>query len=63
MWEASADYADGTHVKKYFPYEEDDNYTREDDRIHELEEWLLNYHEDCTWYSVVYVDLDLIDED
>lgn len=59
MWEASAEYADGLRVTKYFPYMEDDNYQREEDRIHEIEEWLINLNEDCTWYSVTYVDQEL----
>lgn len=63
MWEASATYGDGTYVKKYFPYKENGNYYLENEMQYELEEWLIDYHENCTWYSVVYVDPDLVDED
>lgn len=56
MWEASAEYADGTSVTKLFPYNEDGNYHLEEERKYELECWLLDYHEGCTWYSVVYTE-------
>lgn len=54
-WEASARYADGTEVCKNFPYMEEDSYASESQRQYELEEWLLNYHPDCIWFSVTYV--------
>jgi hypothetical protein len=56
MWEARATYEDGTEVCKYFPYNENGNYTAECERQYELEEWLLGYHDGCTWYSVTYVE-------
>ena len=55
MWEACAEYADGTSVRKTFPYLENGNYHLENERQQELEEWLIGYHEDCTWYSVNYI--------
>lgn len=55
IWEACAEYADGTSVKKTFPYAENGNYFLENERQQELEEWLIGYHEDCTWYSVVCI--------
>ena len=56
MWEAKAEYADGTTVVRYFPYQENGNYYVELATQYELECWLLNYHPDCTWYSVDYVE-------
>lgn len=56
MWEACAEYADGTFVRKTFPYAEGGNYHLENERQQQLEEWLIGYHDDCTWYSVVYID-------
>ena len=32
------------------------NYTAENERQYELEAWLLGYHDNCTWYSVTYVE-------
>ena len=56
MWEARAEYADGTTVERTFPYNEDGNYSRENERQYELECWLIGYHEDCIWYSVNYIE-------
>lgn len=56
MWEARATYEDGTEVCEYFPYREEGNYTAENKRQYELEAWLLGYHDNCTWYSVTYVE-------
>ena len=56
MWIASAEYADGTRVEQQCPYMENGNYYRENERQQELEEWLIGYHDNCTWYSVAYVD-------
>lgn len=55
MWEACAEYADGTSIRKTFSYIENGNYYLENKRQQELEEWLIGYHEDCTWYSVNYI--------
>lgn len=55
MWEAIAEYADGTSIDKYFPYNENGNYSMECERQQDLEEWLLEQHEGCIWYSVSYV--------
>ena len=51
-WEARATYADGYEINKIFPYPL--NNKSESDQQFELEEWLLNAHEGCTWYSVNY---------
>lgn len=56
VWEAVADYEDGTHIEKLFTYNENDNYSKECERQHELEEWLLQKHEGCTFYSVACVE-------
>ena len=52
MWEARAEYADGTAVERMF---ESNPYKNEDDEQYELEEWLIEHHEGCTWYSVNWV--------
>lgn len=54
MWLAIAEYKDGTRIEKRFAYNENDNYTRECNRQWELECWLLEQHDDCTYYSVSY---------
>ena len=56
MWEAVAEYADGTRIEKTFPYNEGGNYAMENERQYEIECWLLEQHPDCTYYSVCYVD-------
>ena len=52
-WEARGTYEDGYEIDKDFPYPL--NNKKDDDQQFELEEWLLNIHEGCTWYSVNYV--------
>jgi hypothetical protein len=54
-WLASATYADGTEVEKEFPYTAE-NYREEQEEQYRLESWLLDYHPDCTWYSVSFVE-------
>ena len=56
MWNAVAEYADGTRIEENFFYNEDGNYCAECERQYELEEWLLGQHEDCIFYSVCYVE-------
>lgn len=56
MWEAIGEYADGTRIEKNFLYGEEGNYSRECERQYDLECWLLSQHEDCTFYSVAYVE-------
>ena len=56
MWYAVAEYADGTRIEKYFPYHENGNYSAECERQYDIECWLLSQHEDCTFYSVAYVE-------
>lgn len=51
MWEARADYADGTRVIRYF---EDDG-RNDADQQYDLECWLIERHPDCTWYSVCWI--------
>lgn len=53
MWEASAEYSDGTSVCRLFEYREDKD---EAEQQYDLECWLIERHEGCTWYSVVYVE-------
>ena len=56
MWEARAEYADGSTIEKTFPYNENGNSLLENQRQYEIECWLLEQHEDCTWYSVNYIE-------
>lgn len=52
MWEARAEYADGTTIERYF---ESDPRASEADEQYNIECFLLSAHADCTWYSVNYV--------
>lgn len=52
MWEARAEYEDGTTVERYF---ESDPRKNESDEQHEIEEWLIGRHDGCTWYSVNWI--------
>lgn len=56
MWYAVAEYADGSRIEKYFPYHENGNYNAECERQYEIEYWLISQHDDCIYYSVVYVE-------
>ena len=51
VWEAMAEYEDGTRIEKTFPFYER-NYHEECQRQYELECWLIERHEGCTFYSV-----------
>lgn len=53
MWEAKAEYADGTSVCRYF---EDDPRNGEADYQYCLECWLIERHPDCEWYSVCWIE-------
>ena len=55
-WEALANYKDGFAIGKDFPYPLNDK--KDDEQQHELEEWLLQAHDGCEWYSVEYVSED-----
>lgn len=52
MWEARAEYADGTSVERLF---ESNPYKNDNDEQQELEEWLIDRHPECTWYSVNWI--------
>lgn len=54
MWHAIAEYEDGTVIDRLFSYNEGGNYQLENQRQYELECWLLEQHEGCTYYSVSY---------
>lgn len=56
MWCAIGEYADGTRIEKKFPYWENGNYAAEIERQYSLENWIINAHENCTFYSVDYVE-------
>lgn len=56
MWLAEAEYADGTSISRYFPYNENGNYNLECERQYQLECWLIERNPECVWYSVKYID-------
>ena len=53
-WIGYAEYADGTYVEKEFPYNANGHYTKECEEQYDIECWLIEHHEDCTFYSVSY---------
>jgi hypothetical protein len=55
-WLAEAEYADGTTIERWFPYNEGGNPIAENDRQYDIECWLLEQHPDCTWMSVIVCD-------
>ena len=56
MWEAKAEYADGTTFEMMFPYTANGNYEAECNEQYRIECYLIERHPGCTWYSVGYVD-------
>lgn len=52
MWEARAEYADGTSIERLF---ESNPRMNEADEQYNIECWLLSAHKDCTWYSVNWI--------
>ena len=56
MWEAVAEYEDGTRIEKMFPYTANGNYEKECSEQYDIECWLLKQHPRCTYYSVPYVE-------
>lgn len=57
MWLAKATYDDGTEVEWCF--RRNKRYTEADDQYN-IEDKLLNFHDGCNWYSVVWVEEDEI---
>lgn len=55
MWEAYAEYDDGTVINTTFPYFEHDNVKLENERQQEIEEFLIGAHDGCKYYSVSYI--------
>lgn len=54
VWFCVAEYEDGTRIEKTFPYF--GGSIREDDqRQYDLECWLIERHEGCTYYSVCVI--------
>lgn len=53
MWEAVAEYKDGSSVRRFFNYSE---WKNEEDQQFEIECWLIGYRDGCTYYSVSYID-------
>ena len=52
MWEARAEYKDGTSVERYFETSES---LSENEDQYMIECWLLERHPGCTWYPVSWV--------
>ena len=52
MWEAVAEYADGTRIERLFV---SNPHRKESEEQYELEGWLIERHEGCVWYSVNWV--------
>lgn len=55
MWEARAEYADGTEYYCCYPSESTGTKSEQEEQ-HALEEMLIRRHPDCTWYSVNWVE-------
>jgi hypothetical protein len=53
MWEARAEYADGTAIERLFESNPNKN---ENDEQYEIESWLISQRDGCTWYSVNLID-------
>lgn len=53
MWNLRADYKDGTYIDMNI-YSEDASNKKQ----YELEEWLIMHHDECTFYSVVWINED-----
>ncbi len=51
MWEARAEYADGTSIERLF----EDNGLPDAEQQYRLEAWLIERKPDCTWYSVNWI--------
>lgn len=51
-WEAYAEYADGTRIRRMFDYSET---VREYEQQYRIECWLLGRHENCTFYTVNFI--------
>lgn len=54
-WNAQARYADGFQIDRDFPYTANGNFLKENEEQQEYEEFLLQAHKGCVWYSVVYI--------
>lgn len=48
-WKAEAQYTDGTAVQRLFEYNENQP---ESEQQYQIECWLIERHDGCTWYSV-----------
>lgn len=54
-WLGQARYADGMEIERAFPYTANGKSRLEEAEQFCIEEWLINEHPDCVWYSVIYV--------
>lgn len=67
IWVAYGKYADGTEVKRVFPYEFYFNVEREENAKQRIEKWLTDtvgaLHNGCVEYSVKYSDCYIPEDD
>ena len=54
MWEAYAEYSDGTRVRKLFS-STSNSYSGECEEQYNLECWLIGKHDGCTFYTVNWI--------
>lgn len=52
MWEARAEYADGTSIERLFDY---DDCRSDAEQQYDIECWLIERKPGCTWYSVNFI--------
>lgn len=57
VWLAVGEYSDGYSIEKTFPFTAT-NYRAECEQQHDIETWLIEHHDGCTYYSVVAVEND-----
>ena len=61
IWNAYAEYEDGTIIDKNFTnYCSNNTYEDECDYPYYLEDWLINQHQNITFYSINLIDSNLL---
>lgn len=53
MWEAYAEYSDGTSVRRLYAYQDR---ISDNDQQYNLECWLIGRHPGCTFYTVNFIE-------
>jgi len=62
MWEARAEYEDGTRVEKVFESNAL-SYQQEEVERHQIESWLVGHRRGCVWYTVNWAGIHSYDEE